>query len=63
MTAVTSVCIKEKLVRIGGFLCSHFNIEEEENTHFQHIMLYNFKKGKNKTEMQKKFMQCIEKVL
>ena len=27
----------------------------EENTqHFQHIMLYYFKKGKNATEMQKK---------
>ena len=27
----------------------------EENTqHFQHIMLYYFKKGKNSTEMQKK---------
>ena len=36
-------------------MCSHFNIEMEENTqHFQHIMLYYFKKGKNTTEMQKK---------
>ena len=26
----------------------------EENTHFWHIMLYYFKKGKNGTEMQKK---------
>ena len=26
----------------------------EENTHFQHIMPYFFKKGKNATEMQKK---------
>ena len=26
----------------------------EENTHFQHIMLYYFKEGKNATEMQKK---------
>ena len=32
--------------------------------HFQHIMLYSFKKGKNTTEMQKKkrFVQCTEKV-
>ena len=27
---------------------------EENMQHFQHIMLYNFKKGKNITEMQKK---------
>ena len=37
----------------------------EENTHFQHNMLYYFKKDKNKTEMQKKkgLVQCVEKVL
>ena len=30
-------------------------LKMEENTqHFQHIMLYYFKKGKNSTEMQKK---------
>ena len=34
---------------------SHFNIEDgREKQHFQHIMLYYFKKGKNTTEMQKK---------
>ena len=27
---------------------------EEDTKHFQHIMLYYFKKGKNTTEMQKK---------
>ena len=27
---------------------------EENNQHFQYIMLYYFKKGKNATEMQKK---------
>ena len=27
---------------------------EEKNQHFQDIMLYYFKKGKNATEMQKK---------
>ena len=26
---------------------------EENKEHFQHIMLYHFKKGKNTTEMQK----------
>ena len=53
MTAVISACIKK--IRIGEFLCSHFNIEDEENTqHIQHIMLHYFKKGKSVTEMQKK---------
>ena len=27
---------------------------EENRQHFQHIMLYYFKKGKNETEMQKR---------
>ena len=32
---------------------------EENMQHFQPIMLYYFKKGKNTTEMQKKrFIQC-----
>ena len=31
--------------------------------HFWHIMLYYFKKGKNATEMQKRSVQCMEKVL
>ena len=35
------------------FLCSDFNIEENKQ-HFQHIMLYYFKKAKNTTETQKK---------
>ena len=29
-------------------------LKMEETTHFQHIMLYYFKKGKTTTEMQKK---------
>ena len=33
---------------------------EENKQHFQHIMLYYFKKGKN---TQKDFVQCMEKVL
>ena len=36
---------------------------EEKKQHFQHIMLYYFKKGKNATETQKIFVQCTEKVL
>ena len=41
-------------MKIGEFLCSHFNIEDRrKKQHFQHIMLYYFRKGKNVTEMQK----------
>ena len=38
---------------------------EENMQHFQHIMLYYFKKGENTAEMQKKkrFVHCVEKVL
>ena len=36
---------------------------EEDTQHFWHIMLYNFEKGKNATETQKWFVQCMEKVL
>ena len=44
----------ERLVKIGEFLCSHFNIEDGGRyTHFQCIMLYHFKKGKNATEAEK----------
>ena len=44
-----------KLIKIGEFLCSHFNIEDGRNRqHFCHIMLYYFMKGKNATEIQKK---------
>ena len=48
------MCIKKKSIKIGEFLCSHFNIEDAGKQHFQHIMLYYFKKGKNTTETQKK---------
>ena len=45
----------KKLTKVGEFLCSHFNIEVEENMqHFRHITLYYFKKGKNTTEMSEK---------
>ena len=57
-----------KNIKIDEFLCSHFNIEVlilkmEENTHFWCIMLYYFKKGKNATEKQKRFVQYMEKAL
>ena len=41
--------------QIGEFLCTHFTIEyRRKKQHFQHVMLYYFKKGKNATEVQKK---------
>ena len=41
----------------------HFNIEDEENTsHFWHVMLYYFKKGKNTTETQRKICAMYGKV-
>ena len=53
VTAVISACIK-KLIKIGEFLCSYFNIEDaRKKSHFQHIMFY-FKEGENATETQKK---------
>ena len=33
---------------------------EEKNQHFQHIMLYYFKKGKNATEMKEKICAVYE---
>ena len=64
MTAVIACINKKKLIKIGEFLCRHFNIEDgRKKQHFWHIMLYYFKKGKNATEMQKRFVQCMEKVL
>ena len=36
---------------------------EENMQNFWHIMLYYLKKGKNATEMQKKIVQCVEKML
>ena len=36
-------------------MCSHFNTEDgRKYQHFQHIILYYFKQGKNTTEIQKK---------
>lgn len=51
MTAVIHNALKKK---ISEHLCSHFNIKTgRKRSHFWHIMLYYFKKGKNATEMQK----------
>ena len=53
-----------KTIKIGEYICTAILIlKMEENTHFQHTMLYYFKKDKNTTVMQKRFVQCMEKVL
>ena len=55
MTAAVSECILKKDIKVGEFLCSHFNIEDgRKKQHFQHIMLYYFKKGKIATETHEK---------
>ena len=55
VTIVISVCIKRKLIKIGSFCAAILILKMEENMqHFQHIMLYYFKKGRNTTEMQNK---------
>ena len=42
-------------IKIGEFLCNQLILNMEENMqHFQHIMLYYFKKGESTTEMQTK---------
>ena len=55
MTAVTSACIKKNLPKLVNFCAAILILKVEENTqHFQCIMLYHFKNGKNATETQKK---------
>ena len=49
---------------MGEFLCSYFNTEDRRKKQYLgHFMLYYFKKGKNATEMQKRFVQFMENVL
>ena len=39
-------------MKIGEVLYNHFNTEDRYKQHFQHIILYYFKKGENPTEIQ-----------
>ena len=51
----------KKNIKIGEFLCSHFNIEDgRKKQHFLYIVLYYFKKIKNTTETQKKICAVYE---
>ena len=54
--------LKTKTSKLVNFCVTILILKMEEKKHFQHIMLYYFKKGKNITEMQKEFVQCLEKV-
>ena len=64
VTAVISVCTLKSLSKLVNFCVAILILKMEDNTqHFWHIMLYYFKKGKNATETQKRFVLCMEKVL
>ena len=54
----------KKLIKIGEFLCSHFDIEDGgKYATFPVVMLYYFKKGTNASEIEKKkIVQCMGKV-
>ena len=55
MTAVISACILKKTPKLVNFCVTILLLKmEEKKQHFQHIMLYYFKKGKNATETHKK---------
>ena len=54
VTAVISMCIILKLIKIGQFCVVILILKlEGKKQHFWHIMLYYFKKAKNIAEMQK----------
>ena len=54
----------KNLIKMVNFCIAILIVKMEENMqHFWHIMLYYFMKGKNTTEMQRRFVQCVEKVL
>ena len=56
--------LKKDLVKLVNFYIAIFILKmEEKKQHFWPIMLYYFQKGKNTTEMKKRFVQCMEKVL
>ena len=48
----------KKLPKLVNICVAILILKMKENTHFLHITLYYFKKGKNTTEMQKKKEIC-----
>ena len=64
VTSVILVCIlKKHLSKLVNFCVTILILKMKESTHFQHVMLYYFKKGKNTTETQNKICAGMEKVL
>ena len=57
VTAVISVCIFKKLIKIREYLCSHLNIEDGEKNIFGILYFIISRKVKNTTETQKKI--CV----
>ena len=45
--------LKKNLPKLVSFCAPTLILKMENTQHFQHIMLYYFKKGKNATEIQK----------
>ena len=55
VTAAISCALKKQLIKIGEFLCSHFNIEDgRRKAIFSAYYALLFQEGKNATETQKK---------
>ena len=58
MTVVLSACILQKLYKICGFFCSHFNIEDgRKQATFSAYYALLVNKGK---KHKKRFVQCEE---
>ena len=50
--------LKKNLLKLVNFCVAILILKMEENTHFQHIMLYYFKEGKNTPETQEKICRA-----
>ena len=59
-----TVHLKNKTSKLVNFCVAILILRMEENTqYFQYIMLYYFKKVKMQLKCQKRFVQCVQKVL
>ena len=56
VTAVISACIYKKLAKIGEFLCSHFNIEDERKYNIFGVLCFVFSR---KVKIQ---LKCKKKI-
>ena len=53
----------KKLTKLVNFCAAILILKMEENTHFQHIMLYYFKKGRTQLKCKKRFVPFMEKMV